>query len=326
MKVTRRALRERAEPHFLTLSRTPREALFWTTVIIDARVVDADENATEIATGIAEQVRAFRAQWRATLKANGQVGRDGTRWAGVVEIAALHPRLMRGEKKRRLLREAFGVEVALADSQRVLVTHLHVVLDVRGHRGRQWRKDLGERWEGPWRVHSKPLFRTGTVKCNLERLASYSTKLDFRYSEAWEGRRTKLYMPMELEWRRVVEGCYAAIGLEDMVVSNVHSRAGTAPECTDRDREIITADGLSQIPESMQLSGLSDLDEQLLEEPSSSSSNNSTESMARSSEPTPRRRFATLDDAISYIRRSYDEVYGIRYRGRAVKDALPRPG
>jgi hypothetical protein len=243
------------EPTYLALRATPRENLWWVTVIIDVRIVSLSD---DVASDIIELVEQFHDEWRQAMMTSGFIGRikgrPATRWAGVIEFDLLHPEHLGGKHKRDL-REALGVDAAMMRlDQRVLVLHAHLVVDDRGHSSHEtMMRDVRASWPGPWRVVAIPLYKTGSVSENLSNLAGYSTKFQMRYSEAWEGKRTSYHGNFKPEWREYVTGLYEAIGVQQMLITNVKSRAGQSSKCKVVNEKTVAPQGVDADPRPMQL-------------------------------------------------------------------------
>jgi len=240
--------RQSVTADFLTMARAPRERLRWITLILAVRVVRlGDDPAHEVASII----EALPAELRACAMTSGFIKR-GTRWAGVVEIDLLHPRLLGGAVKRDLIGLLAGVDPdTLAPDQRVIVVHLHAVVDAKGHVSpEKFVRDARKFWPGARRVHSASIWTEGTVAENLERLASYSTKLRFQYSQSWDGTKTKFFMPYEPAWKAWMHRLHDNLGLSNLVISSVSSRAVW---CTHDDAESLAAQGLHENDEGSQL-------------------------------------------------------------------------
>lgn len=208
---------------YLTMARAPRDRLRWTTLILAVRVVRLGDDPSDEVISIIEQLPD---ELRACAMQSGFLKR-GTRWAGVVEIDLVHPRLLGGAAKRELIGVLAGIDPdTLTADQRLIIVHLHAVVDSKGHaKPDKFADDMRKWWPGPRRVHSASIWTEGTVAENLTRLASYSTKLWNHYSEAWEGRTTRRLMAREPEWTAWMRRLHDAIGLSNMVVSSVSSRA-----------------------------------------------------------------------------------------------------
>jgi hypothetical protein len=233
---------------YLTMARAPRERLRWITLILAVRVIRLGDDPAHEVANIIEQLPD---ELRACAMASGFIKR-GTRWAGVVEIDLLHPRLLGGAVKRDLISLLAGVDPdTLTPDQRVIVVHLHGVIDCKGHlTPDKFLKDARRWWPGARRVHSASIWTEGTVTENLERLASYSTKLRFQYSQSWDGTKTKFFMPYEPAWKAWMHRLHDNLGLSNMIISSVSSRAS---ECTRDDEELVAAQGFDADDESLQL-------------------------------------------------------------------------
>lgn len=240
--------RKAVKSAYLTMARTPRDWLRWITVILDVRVVTLTDNPSD---DIGAVVECLRQDWRACAMRSGYIKR-GTRWAGVVEIDLVHPRLLGGAAKRDLIGKLGGVDPAtLTADQRLIITHLHVVVDCRGHPSPAiLEKDIRAQWPGPRRVHSAKIKPDGTVADNLERLASYSTKLKFQYSQSWEGKNTKFFTAHEPEWKVWMQRLLDNVGLTKFVFASVTSRAA---ECPFLNEKTVAAQGNNEDCDPLQL-------------------------------------------------------------------------
>jgi hypothetical protein len=230
--------RKSVEADFLTMARVPRDRLRWITLILAVRVVRLSDDPADQVISIIEQLPD---ELRACAMRSGFLKR-GTRWAGVVEIDLVCPRMLGGGAKRDLIGVLAGIDPdTLTPDQRLIIVHLHAVVDAKGHATPdKFVADMRKCWPGPRRVHSASIWTEGTVAENLERLASYSTKLWNHYSEAWEGRPTRRLMAREPEWTAWMRRLHDAIGLSNMVVSSVSSRAVW---CTRDDEETLMSQG-----------------------------------------------------------------------------------
>jgi hypothetical protein len=245
--------RQSVTADYLTMARAPRDRLRWTTLILAVRVVRISDDPSAEVIRIIQQLPD---ELRACAMLSGYLKR-GTRWAGVVEIDLVHPRLLGGAAKRELIGVLAGIDPdTLTADQRLIIVHLHAVVDSKGHaRPDKLADDLRKCWPGPRRVHSASIWTDGTVAENLERLASYSTKLWNHYSEAWEGRATRRLMAREPEWTAWMHRLHDAIGLPNMVVSSVSSRAA---KCPRNDDENLAPQGFDENPEGPQFTAPAD--------------------------------------------------------------------
>ncbi|NIX75316.1 hypothetical protein [Microvirga terricola] len=233
---------------YLTMARTQRERLRWITLIMAVRVVRLGDDLSDEVIKIIEQLTD---ELRACAMMSGYLKR-GTRWAGVVEIDLVHPKLLGSETKRDLIGTLAGVDPnSLAPDQRLIVVHLHAVVDCKGHAKPDLLvRDMRKCWPGPRRVHSASIWEDGTVAENLTRLASYSTKLWSYYSEAWEGRPTRRLMDREPEWDAWMDRLIDNVGLSNMIVASVSSRALWCPR---DDEESLVASGFDEDADETQL-------------------------------------------------------------------------
>jgi hypothetical protein len=240
--------RQSVTADYLTMARAPRDRLRWTTLILAVRVVRLGDDPSDEVISIIQQLPD---ELRACAMQSGFLKR-GTRWAGVVEIDLVHPRLLGGAAKRELIGVLAGIDPdTLTADQRLIIVHLHAVVDSKGHaRPDKFADDMRKCWPGPRRVHSASIWTDGTVAENLARLASYSTKLWDHYSEAWEGRATRRLMAREPEWTAWMHRLHDAIGLPNMVVSSVSSRAAKCPHSDD---ETLAPQGFDENTEGPQL-------------------------------------------------------------------------
>ncbi len=240
--------RRSVRSNYLTMARSPRERLRWVTLILAVRVVRLGDDPAHEVTRIIE---ALPDELRSCAMQSGYLKR-GTRWAGVVEIDLVCPRMLGGGAKSDLIGALAGIAPeTLTPDQRAIVVHLHAVVDAKGHaKPDKFVNDMRKCWPGPRRVHSASIWLEGTVADNLERLASYSTKLWSNYSEAWEGRPTRRLMAHEPAWKAWMRRLHDAVGLSNMVVSSVSSRALW---CTRDDEETLAAQGFQAEAEGPQL-------------------------------------------------------------------------
>lgn len=240
-RAVKAAIRDRAIRDYGVLDRTPLEYLRFVTIVAHAAVCSRPDDPALVET-VAQKAQAFADLFKATLRATGTCGRGATRWAGVLEVDLVHPRMAGGAHKQRLFVDVFGLQSEDVDQKdRIAVLHLHAVIDVRGHGIEMLDKVLRETWPGARRVELRRLHADKSVEGNLKRLAEYSTKYRYRYAEAWLGRRTKYYMPVEKEWQQALDNMYGHIG--DLIVANVVSRA--RPECRREARKTQRFQGVS---------------------------------------------------------------------------------
>jgi hypothetical protein len=252
--------RRQVETNFLVLGHTPRERITWTTIIAAAVVVRLGDDVSARTRAIIEDVGT---ELPAALMRSGRIGRNRTRYTGVMEFDLLIPRMLGGARKRALMTE-LGIDIdALHHTDRVVVVHWHGVIDHRGHASRAaMMRDLRHQWPGNWRVHGATLHDDKTVTDNLTTLASYSTKLKTTYSEAWQGRPTKFHLDFEPEWRQWMQALIDDVGFRNLIVSSVKSQK---PECTPEFAQTLVPQGFPSDGDAMQLEHV----EQSQEQPSS---------------------------------------------------------
>lgn len=231
-----RHLRAQVRQTFQVFSRTPHAALRWVTTVIAAYVVDLND---DIRDQVRRDVEEYHERRRAVYRKSGYIRRNiktgQTRWAGVIELDLLHPRMIASCSKMKLgLLLEMGVDVFTIDRnrQRILILHEHAIVDGRGHPSiDHLARDLRETWPGPRRLHFDTTYPTNTVAesaDNLARLAGYCTKNRFEYSISWNGSRTRYHVDYEDTWKEYVLGCYAAIGSADMLDANVSHQVKTS--------------------------------------------------------------------------------------------------
>lgn len=225
------AWRKVVRSNYSALSRAPRKRLRWVTVILGVHVVRLSD---DVAARVADTVEGLRKEWRNCAMRSGTIKR-GTRWSGVVEIDLVHPNLLGGAAKRDLIGALAGVDpAALTADQRVIVVHLHAVVDCKGHQSPDaFVKDIRATWAGPRRVHAASIHSDGTVADQLDRLASYSTKLRLQYSQSWEGKPTRYFVAFEPAWKDWMVHLLNNLGLQNMILSSVSSRSVQCPSHTD---------------------------------------------------------------------------------------------
>lgn len=230
--------------NYRILRRTPRSDLRWVTVVHAASVVRLDDCCY---SELVEAAAVIRANWRQTMMNGGRIRRDPrgyTRWVGVIELDLLHPRMICSRMKSELL-SGFGIDFAsLQNEERIIVLHSHMLVDGRGHKS--WgdlERDIKRQWSsGPRQVHIAQIYKTGTLLQNINELAAYSTKFKFLYSKAWLGERTSFgSRSYGADWTEYVRNAYIAIGIENLSISSVHSRAGKMGKVYSK-REEFTAE------------------------------------------------------------------------------------
>lgn len=216
--------RSAVDTHFAVLSRTPRQALAWVTVVIGVYKITVSDDIADAARAAVDTYHAERA---AAFRRSGRTYRSQrgwTRWCGSVELDIIHPvaaRKLSGRKAGLLVE--LGIDVtAMTPDQRVVILHEHAVIDHRGHASIEaLKRDMRAVWPGDRRVHVARLHDEDSVRANLGRLAGYATKMQERYSVAWDGRRTSYLKDYEPEWRTFVRDLYERIGVTRMLSTNL---------------------------------------------------------------------------------------------------------
>lgn len=203
-------LKRDARREFLALNRVPHKRLAWLTILIGAKVVNRGPQSQVVAPMLDEFRRKFvsRCGW----------GLPGIRVRGVFEIDILH-RFQAGDKThKQAALNAMGVDVSLVRSdQRILVPHLHAVVDLRQFSRKHFTNCLTVEFPGSWRVLAKPLLQDGTVRENLTNLASYSSKLKVAYSDSAPDRATRFDNLYEPEWKNALQEMIEGVGLPSLL-------------------------------------------------------------------------------------------------------------
>jgi hypothetical protein len=235
-------LRTAARREYAVLDRVPPEWARLVTVIIGAVKVKSTDDVADIVAG---EMAKFKSEFRDCAMLHGFLKR-GTRWAGVIEIDLAHPSFLKAQK-RKLLR-CFGVD-DIAPDERVIIVHLHAVIDFRGHASPDvLLRDLRKTFPGHNRIDARRMHTDKTMTQNLERIADYCTKHMRAYS-VWgeeEDGRTRFYNENEPEWRTWMDRLYASISLENTLFSSVSSRAESLPECPRLPVKTLTPQGFSE--------------------------------------------------------------------------------
>lgn len=215
--------RSRVEREFLRFSRAPQERLSWLTIIADPLVVEPGDHGEAVAKSLRDMERKLIARCRRSLR--------GMKIRGVHEVDVLAPSACRiGRHKADLLR-TLGVDVATAASDfRILVPHLHCIVDRADHTPERLAEQIKAEFPGPWRTLAKPLHADRDLRSNLESLSSYCTKMKVAYSDAWAGRTTKYADFYESSWIETVRSTLTSIGLQNLYFS--HGCAGLPFDAT----------------------------------------------------------------------------------------------
>ncbi len=233
------------------LYRTPRERLSFATVIIDAIVVDSSTDPVPLVRTV---VANFKRDWRKSFATSGYVKR-GTRYHGNVEIDLLRPDLLGGENKRRLLTE-LGIDIGhLKEDERILLVHYHAVVDAKGHQ-EGYRKAVAAAFPGHRRVLIRSIYETRTVAENLADLAGYMTKMRFRYSQAYEGTKTKFCDDYEPDWHQWFREFISDL-LPNLTISSLVSRASVGKKLASPECPISQTGGATIAKETAALSAIS---------------------------------------------------------------------
>lgn len=209
--------RGRVEREFLRFARAPQERLSFVTIIGEPLVVEAGNHGDSVADALAQIERKLIARCRRSL--------PGMKIRGVHEVDVLAPNACRiGKHKGDLLR-SLGVDVGTVTTEkRILIPHLHCVVDRSGHDSGRLADQMRAEFPGPWRTLVKPLFTDRSLRDNLESLAGYCTKMKVAYCDAWTGRTTKYADLYEANWVETVRLTLGTVGLENLYFS--HGCAG----------------------------------------------------------------------------------------------------
>ncbi|MCI1141576.1 hypothetical protein MOP88_03230 [Sphingomonas sp. WKB10] len=100
---------------------------------------------------------------------------------------------------------------------RIIVPHLHAVIDSAGHEPRRVSDEIRAEFPGSWRTLGKSLYQGRANATNLESLASYSTKLKVAYSDSLGDRATKFHSLYEPEWCKTVCSTLQGVGLDNLL-------------------------------------------------------------------------------------------------------------
>lgn len=203
---------------FAKFVRVPHERLMWMTIISAAIVVRPADHSDVVAATLRDMERKLISRCRRRF--------PGLRIRGVHEIDVLSLSRHMGPHKVALLRD-LGVDVpalhATLDNddrqheQRILIPHMHCVIDLAEHSSRKVADELHAEFPGAWRILGKSLHAHRTIPQNLERLASYSTKFKVAYSDCLGDRATKFGTLYEVEWRESIVITLQAIGLGNLL-------------------------------------------------------------------------------------------------------------
>jgi hypothetical protein len=205
--------RGRVEREFLKFSRAPQERLSWLTIIADALVVEPGDHGDAVAQSMRDMKRKLIARCRRSM--------PGMTIRGVFEVDVLAASACRiGRHKADLLR-TLGVDVAtVASDHRILVPHLHCIVDRADHTPERLAEQMKAEFPGPWRTLAAPLHSHRLLSNNLKSLAGYCTKMKVAYSDAWACRTTKYADIYEAPWVDTVRLSLSSIGLDNLYFSH----------------------------------------------------------------------------------------------------------
>ncbi len=242
-------LRAATHRNLAVLDRVPRQWLRLVTVIITAIKVKLTD---DVASAVAAEMAKFEPEFRGCAMVSGRLTR-GTRWAGVIEIDLAHPAFLKVQKRKLL--QCFGIEDIAADD-RVIIVHLHAVVDFRGHASPDvFVRDLRKAFPGPNRIDARRMHEDKTMAQNLDRIAGYCTKHMRAYS-VWgeeENGRTRFYSENEPEWSTWMDRLYTNISIDNTLFSSVSSRSASEPECKAESLKTLILQGVSRDEETEEL-------------------------------------------------------------------------
>jgi len=215
-------LRHDADREFKKLKGVPRAGLMWMTVVGAALVVQPGNHASLVAAAISDIERKIRSRAKSRLK--------GLRIRGVHEIEYLTMSPHMGPHKLALLKH-LGVDVLKRGdasdeydgdgihhrSQRILLPHLHCVIDMREYSRAEVAAHFHAEFPGVWRTLGKSLYSDRTNQDNLTSLASYSTKFKVAYSDSYGDRPTKFGHLYENVWQETMMATLQSVGVEKMM-------------------------------------------------------------------------------------------------------------
>lgn len=208
------------------LTTRERRHLRWVTIILrvlrvrEADIIDPDRRR-EVCALIAEIVDDYRADWTAQTRGRNL---SGLTWRGVVEIDVRRNLASDGHAAATMA--ALGVDTgSLATDERLIVVHVHLVLDGAGRAadgdldGEGWAGHVGcvlrATWMGPWRVLIKGLRTDQTVPEAVTRLHGYCHKDRRQYATGGLGDTPVRYGDhYEWSWTRLVSEAYAGLNRE----------------------------------------------------------------------------------------------------------------
>jgi hypothetical protein len=180
------------------------------TIIGDALVVTLGDHSKVVEKAITEVEAKVRSRCRRKL--------PGLRVRGVHEIDVIAPAVghLGAHKVQTLARLGIDLSAVRAD-QRVLLVHLHCLIDCGQHLPDKVAEELRAEFPGSRRIMGKPLEAGRSVLENVARLASYSAKLKVAYCTAWGGVQTKYHELYEPEWVETMRQTLGTIGLDRLL-------------------------------------------------------------------------------------------------------------
>ena len=197
---------------FMVLSRVPSSRISWMTIIGAAIVVRPGDHTHAVAEIIEGIERQIAKRCRSKL--------PGMRLRGAHEIDVMARSALRCAPHKRALISALGVDVdAIEPDQRVLVVHLHCVIDRADHSADKVSQHFRAAFPGSYRTMAKPLESDKNVGDNLTQLAKYCTKFKVAYSDSWCDRKTRYAGRYEDEWVDTIAFTIQGIGLDRIVFS-----------------------------------------------------------------------------------------------------------
>lgn len=208
------------------LTTRERRHLRWLTIILkvlrvrEADIIDPD-GRRKVCAEIAKIAADYRREW--TGMARGR-SLSGLRWRGVIEID-IRRHVAEGGHSAATMAALGADTAALAADERLVVVHVHLVVDGAGRAadddldGSGWADEVGDVlrsiWRAPWGVHITGLRTDQTVPEAVERLYGYCAKDRRQYATGGLGGAvTKYGDAYEWSWTRLVTAAYAGIDRE----------------------------------------------------------------------------------------------------------------
>lgn len=202
--------RERVDRAYKRLSRVPEDRMMWMTIIGAALVVTPGDHSFEIEKAIADLERKLRARCRRKL--------PRMRIRGVHEVDVVAPTTgLLGAYKTQTI-SGLGIDLgAVRGDERVLLVHLHCLIDHGPYTAAVVIDELRAEYPGSRRIMGKPLDQARSPAENVERLASYSSKLKVAYCQTWDGRGTKFGEIYEDVWLDTIIQTISGVGLDRLL-------------------------------------------------------------------------------------------------------------